>query len=71
MDRDPLKLTEAHLAVISHDVPNLLDTNLLKLGVLNVLLDILGGVNELILINEHKQRSLDSSPFHLLAFVHV
>ena len=58
VDGDPLKLTEAHLAVISHDIPHLLLTNFLELGVLNVLLDVLGRVDELILLNQCKYRSL-------------
>ena len=66
MDGDPLKLTEAHLAVISHDIPHLLDANFLELGLLNVLLDVLGRVDELILINQGKYRSLYRPSLNLL-----
>ena len=69
MDGDPLDGPIAHLTVIPHDISDLLDRDILELGLLHIDLDILGRIDEFILVNEHKKRSLNSPPFHLLVFV--
>ena len=68
MDGDPLDGPIAHLTVIPHDIPDFLDGYILELGLFHIDLDILGRIDELILVNEHKQRPL-SPPFHLLFFL--
>ena len=68
MDRDALDGPVAHAAVISHNILDLLDGDILELCFLHELADIPGRVNELILVNEVKQSPLDSPPFDLLLF---
>lgn len=69
MDGDPLDRPIAHLTVIPHDIPDFLDGYILELGLFHIDLDILGRIDELILVNEHKQRPLDCPPLHLLILV--
>ena len=69
MDGDPLDRSIAHLTIIPHDSPDLLERDFLVLGLLDIGLDILGRIDELILVDEHQQSSLDCPPLHLLIFV--
>ena len=68
MDRDALNGTVAHAAVIPHDILDLLDGDILELGILNELADVPGRVDEMVLLNEIKQSTLNSSPLNLLLF---
>ena len=68
MDGDALDGTVAHAAVISHNIPDLLDGNILELRLLHKLADIPGRVNELILVNKVKYGPLNRPPLYLLLF---
>ena len=69
MDGDPLDRPIAHLTVIPHDIPDFLDGDFPVLSLFDIGLDILGRINELILVNEHQQSSLDCPPLYLLFLV--
>ena len=68
MDRDTFDGPVAHTTVISHNILNLLDSDFLELCFLNKLSNVLGRINEFILVNEVEYGPLYCSSFNLFLF---